>query len=578
MSADWAWLWLYNDYTRQYELTTSFSATGAEKFPPVRTLPGVGSVADCCFQTEEPKFVDNVSDWSEEHSGQLYGVTSVSRAALNTLGCECFDAVPLLAPIAKSGPHAPQSQRSHFGVITAHYTSKSKRQSQQKESLLLMGRLTAVRVHDTYMQQQREILLRLNDLARRDLSNFHLRPKEVRRDYLDALIKLLQTTLGVRCVTVFYRSSEDGTVSALASTGLYRLADGTRVPPDEFDLVAYRPGEGQVGDFLLSKTAEQKARVAQTIPFVEEFAEALPNGEGTLQSSLIYPIMGLQDSAASSVVGLIRLTGLPARLYPEQERHFDPIEAQTIKFITEQVGLVLDALERGVQRERTISIVKHDLYVPLNMIRDTVHKIERSLKQGKAASDYDIKNLGVVHLLGRNLVDQLDPDPGEVQDFSLTRTFLEGDIVARLCNLLGHYAREMKGMSIEYEGFRDVPAIMVDRLLIERAIANLILNAVKYGKKHTVIKIVAHRTTDGYKVFVSNFGIGVEPADEPRLFSPGFRSRRARKQAGVGLGLWITRQIMRKHGGDAQIECIKDPTVFSLFFPESLEARYHNDN
>lgn len=566
LNAEWAWLWLFNESTGEFELTELWSRDAERKVLPGRVLPKAGSVADYCFLTGNAEYVENPAEWHRRLGASEFWVQSAEK--LRALGCVSFDIIPLIH--AAGDGDDPAVPKGRVGVVTIHYTSSDQRLPQPQDSLLLMGRLTALRIRNAFLLQQREMLLKLNALARDFLATSYRRPADIRREYGEQLIKHLRSWLNIKYVTLFCAMPGNERLTPLATTGLYRRIDGESVKDTELGQIIYRPGQGDVGACL----HDQLTGEVPVGGLPDLYTEVPPAQQAMPHRSLAFPIKGLSSGKeAGKTVGAIRFTGLPSPLYPHEDRHFDAIEAETIRFLTEQLAIVLETLENSVQRERTIGIVKHDLYVPLNMIRDTVARMDDDLANKRAVREYDIKNLGVVHLLGHNLVDQLDPEPGTIHEFSPSRTLLEGEIVARLCNLLQEFAYQMKGMRLEYNNFREIPALMIDRHLVERAIANLILNAVKYGKKKSTISVEATRTRQGFNVTVSNFGTGVEPQDRPRLFTAGFRSKQAQRQAGVGLGLWIARQIMRRHGGDADIVALKDPTVFSLFFPEKLIAR-----
>ena len=81
--------------------------------------------------------------------------------------------------------------------------------------------------------------------------------------------------------------------------------------------------------------------------------------------------------------------------------------------------------------------------------------------------------------------------------------------------------------------------------MIERAIANLVDNAVKYSPDDTPIDVAV----DGSSVVVRDRGPGIDPADQPHVFDRFYRATTARTAPGSGLGLAITRQIVERHGG-----------------------------
>jgi two-component system heavy metal sensor histidine kinase CusS len=115
-----------------------------------------------------------------------------------------------------------------------------------------------------------------------------------------------------------------------------------------------------------------------------------------------------------------------------------------------------------------------------------------------------------------------------------------------------------------------------DRLMLRRAISNLISNALCYTPAGACISVhvdESDNSTDSMvKLSVSNPGKAIPAEHLPRLFDRFYRvdGSRQRFSEGVGLGLAITRAIMRAHGGDASVHSDSTSTVFELTIPASL--------
>lgn len=113
---------------------------------------------------------------------------------------------------------------------------------------------------------------------------------------------------------------------------------------------------------------------------------------------------------------------------------------------------------------------------------------------------------------------------------------------------------------------------MGDRLMIQRAISNLLSNAIRHGVAGSAVTIALKMHEDEVSLLVSNTGDGIEAVHLPRLFDRFYRvhASRARQQGGTGLGLAIVRSIMSLHGGRVAVESeLGNVTTFSLFFPKT---------
>ena len=96
----------------------------------------------------------------------------------------------------------------------------------------------------------------------------------------------------------------------------------------------------------------------------------------------------------------------------------------------------------------------------------------------------------------------------------------------------------------------DLPLVQVDPTLIEKALGQLIENAVKYSPPASPIKIMAEPATDAIRIAVQDRGAGFSVDERDRLWERFYRSPRHRDQvAGSGLGLWIARSLVTACGG-----------------------------
>ncbi len=89
---------------------------------------------------------------------------------------------------------------------------------------------------------------------------------------------------------------------------------------------------------------------------------------------------------------------------------------------------------------------------------------------------------------------------------------------------------------------------------IEQAITNLVSNAIKYGRKKP-IKISIYNSGDSGKFIIEDQGIGIPPKEQKNLFRRFKRlNEENNHQKGLGVGLYITQQIIKAHGGSIKLE------------------------
>lgn len=111
--------------------------------------------------------------------------------------------------------------------------------------------------------------------------------------------------------------------------------------------------------------------------------------------------------------------------------------------------------------------------------------------------------------------------------------------------------------------------ILGDRLMLRRAISNLLSNALKYTPAKGQVEISIESTPDHVCLRVTNTGASISAEHLPRLFDRFYRADKARTHAesdGAGLGLAITRAIVEAHGGKASVKSFEGKTMFELEF------------
>ena len=132
--------------------------------------------------------------------------------------------------------------------------------------------------------------------------------------------------------------------------------------------------------------------------------------------------------------------------------------------------------------------------------------------------------------------------------------------------LISRAVQQYKYANIENKAY-DLNALC-DEKWTEEAVCNLIDNAVKYSKDGGKILI----TLSSYEMFCSiNIKDSAKPipeSEQSKIFTRFYRSHDAYEKQGLGIGLFITRQIMNEQGGYVKVKATEDGNIFSLFLPK----------
>ncbi|UVJ43088.1 heavy metal sensor histidine kinase [Pseudomonas sp. LS1212] len=248
---------------------------------------------------------------------------------------------------------------------------------------------------------------------------------------------------------------------------------------------------------------------------------------------------------------------------------------QELSELAHGINYMLNRLDNGVQQLSQFSDdLAHELRTPISNLMGkaqvTLAK-ERPAEQYKAVLECSIEELNrVTRIISDMLFLAQVSHPAALAPFE--QVVLE-DEVQRVAELFS-IAAEEKRIGLQISGRATVAG---DRLMIQRALSNLLSNAIRHSPAGAQIGLDIEQHAEGLSVAVSNGGPGIAAEHLPHLFERFYRAdnSRSRLEGGTGLGLAIVRSIMNQHQGTVEVTSVPDGlTVFRLFFPKSASLQF----
>lgn len=132
--------------------------------------------------------------------------------------------------------------------------------------------------------------------------------------------------------------------------------------------------------------------------------------------------------------------------------------------------------------------------------------------------------------------------------------------------LLVQKVAEEKHMEVEVTGAEEIHA-WHDTNWLGEAVYNLLDNSVKYASEHSSIRVSVSQDEMYTRIVVSDDGIGIPEGEENRIFQRFYRGSRVTGEPGFGLGLYISREIVRLHGGFMKAKRKQQGLEVSIFLP-----------
>jgi signal transduction histidine kinase len=216
-------------------------------------------------------------------------------------------------------------------------------------------------------------------------------------------------------------------------------------------------------------------------------------------------------------------------------------------------------MEQAVRvRDDFLGIAGHELKTPLTALQLTLQGLARLSSSAESDAGAPSRRLGAclrqVDRLG-NLINEL-LDVSRITAGRLALQPEEVDLPALVREVTGRMGEELGRARCPIE--LRLPEELLgrwDRARLDQVVVNLLSNACKYGKGQPIeVTLTLVNDGRGARLTVRDEGIGIARADQARIFDRFERAVSERNYGGLGLGLWIVRQIVEGHGGAVRVE------------------------
>ena len=233
------------------------------------------------------------------------------------------------------------------------------------------------------------------------------------------------------------------------------------------------------------------------------------------------------------------------------------------------------AMSEGSSRS-FVANVSHELKTPMTTIAGFIDGILDGTIPKEEQDKYltvvsnEIKRLS---RLVRSMLDLSRIDNGELK--LNMDTF---DITDTIVTTLLTFEQPIDERHIEVRGLEDSRSTLVcgDRDLLHQVVYNLIENAVKFTPEGGWIRVQVSDGIDRTTVVIENSGPGIDAEELPRIFERFYKTDKSRSvdRKGMGLGLYIVKTVLQRHGGDISVSSTPgELTHFEFYIPKPPELR-----
>lgn len=354
--------------------------------------------------------------------------------------------------------------------------------------------------------------------------------------------------------------------------------------------------DGQVDLVAVAHRDPKKVRWAKKLRQTRPIQLDVPNGVGKVITAGVpefYPIITEEMIKASSpdkktydlimslgfcsiiIVPLIvqgKSVGAISFVTTDSRRHYDQADFSTAQELAhrasvavENATLYKESLEAVQLRDEFLSIASHELKTPVTSLKLYTQMLRKKMKDDPLAS-YVQKMEKQVDKLTHLIVDLLTVSKIEFGHLTFTKEFFD---FSQLIDEVTQHIQQTTDHQLIIKN-PTLPPLYGDRERIGQILINLLTNAIKYSPTETPIQLRAQQTDGIIDVKVKDKGIGIDAVNHEKIFDRFYQVNEPTEKTypGLGIGLYLSRQIARNHGGDITVQSQKGRgSTFTLTLP-----------
>ena len=291
-----------------------------------------------------------------------------------------------------------------------------------------------------------------------------------------------------------------------------------------------------------------------------------------IRSALRVPIRGRRGTDAF----LVLVSSVDPRRYDGDDVVLAQDLADRAAISLENGRLLAEALGAVRARDDFLAVAAHELRTPLTSLLLKIQTLRHALKRDPMRNEPAIRGIESAETYTRRLATLIDDllDVSRLASNQLAIHVEECDLVLLLRNVLAGLAVDLQRAGCRVDVF--APERLTgwwDPVRIEQVLTNLLANAMKFGAGHPV-DVNIEAIAPGVRIAIRDHGIGLAREDQARIFDRFERAVSVRHFGGLGLGLYISSQIVHAHHGSLRVESkLGEGACFIVELPRTL-ARF----
>lgn len=296
----------------------------------------------------------------------------------------------------------------------------------------------------------------------------------------------------------------------------------------------------------------------------EEQLQAMVKDDRQLE---LLKILGANSSMVVPIRARGRIRGSLSFIAGEGKPNFTPHDLTLAEDLGRRAGIAIEnallysSAQSAIRaRDEFVSIASHELKTPITSLKMQLQMMLRSLKSDNQAPAPTSEKMIKALTNSSSQVDRLTVliedllDVTRIETGKLTYKFEEVDLSKLMLEVLERFSEEIRYVkSTFHQDLDDNAIVFCDRYRIEQVVANLLSNAIKYGSNNPV-HVSIKKGNGEIVISVKDHGMGIIKEMQSKIFERFERAISSTNISGLGLGLYITKQIIDAHQGSIEVE------------------------
>ena len=295
-------------------------------------------------------------------------------------------------------------------------------------------------------------------------------------------------------------------------------------------------------------------------------------------SSLILIVLSTLSGwliARRAMSGVQRVTQAVASIRKGRLNQQVPLgnEGREIDELAEAFNKMLSRIDLLVRELKEVSDnVAHDLRSPITRMRGAAETTLTGPQELEAYREMGVTIIEESERLTQMINTALEIAQAESGILEINHAPL--DLTAVLKNAVDLFqpVAESRSLNLRADIPDDPLIIYGDKMRIQRTVANLLDNAIKYTPASGRITVTARAQEQDIRIEFTDTGIGIDPEETGRIFERFYRSEKSRSSQGNGLGLSLAQTIIQAHGGNITVQSTPGKgSTFTVILPRNAE-------